>query len=201
MSVNLDNVKAIVHNNKNVVKIEDSHGIVWQKPSAGEWHTIWTGDISRSTSTPGETTFLHNYSLGLTGQVQFRVTWTNVSSYSSQSSYSKKHYLRMGTSSTASGTGYYAGSSNSGSYTSAPNPTEFTVDLGDGSSAINYRFIWGPVCELWRNSSYYNYAAYSGIRIYNYTTTGDLTLSTVATTSNSNYNSSSCRITKVEVFY
>ena len=31
MSVNLDNVKAIVHNNKNVVKIENSHGIVWQK--------------------------------------------------------------------------------------------------------------------------------------------------------------------------
>lgn len=31
MSINLDNVKAIVHNNKNVKKIENSHGIIWQK--------------------------------------------------------------------------------------------------------------------------------------------------------------------------
>lgn len=31
MSINLDNVKQIIHNNKEVIKIENSHGIVWQK--------------------------------------------------------------------------------------------------------------------------------------------------------------------------
>lgn len=44
MSINLDNVKAIVHNNKNVVKIENSHGIVWQAPPSEGWHTVWEGN-------------------------------------------------------------------------------------------------------------------------------------------------------------
>ena len=37
MSINLDNVKAITHNNKDVIKIEDSQGrIIWQLPSTSE---------------------------------------------------------------------------------------------------------------------------------------------------------------------
>ena len=53
MSVNLDNVKAIVHNNKNVVKIEDSHGIVWQAPTASKFYLNVFGLYSTTASKTG----------------------------------------------------------------------------------------------------------------------------------------------------
>lgn len=82
MSINLDNVKAIVHNNKNVVKIEDSHGIIWQKPASEEWHTIWEGTLTVSTPSPSTTSWVYDYTTivnpNLTGEHSVRFYFSNL---------------------------------------------------------------------------------------------------------------------------
>ena len=44
MAVDMSNVKQIMHNNKEVIKIEDSSGhVIWQKGPSASWHTLWEG--------------------------------------------------------------------------------------------------------------------------------------------------------------
>ena len=44
MAIDMTTVKQIMHNNKEVVKIEDGLGkILWQKKTGPEWHTMWSG--------------------------------------------------------------------------------------------------------------------------------------------------------------
>lgn len=103
MSINLDNVKAIVHNNKNVVKIEDSHGIVWQKKD--DWIEIWSGSKSitapaptgTSTSTTHELIVKPDYSalgidLNLNYKVRVHFTFDNCSTSTSMGTASDLYY-------------------------------------------------------------------------------------------------------------
>lgn len=49
MAINLDNVKAITHNNKDVIKIEDSNGnVIWSKAPAGFNDLYYVGKIYSS---------------------------------------------------------------------------------------------------------------------------------------------------------
>ena len=42
MAIDMTTVKQIMHNNKEVVKIEDGLGkVLWQKQAQPEWHTIY----------------------------------------------------------------------------------------------------------------------------------------------------------------
>ena len=42
MAIDMTTVKQIMHNNKEVVKIEDSLGkVLWQKETGPEWHTVY----------------------------------------------------------------------------------------------------------------------------------------------------------------
>ena len=44
MAIDMTTVKQIMHNNKEVVKIEDGLGkVLWQKQAQPEWHTLWSG--------------------------------------------------------------------------------------------------------------------------------------------------------------
>ena len=44
MAIDMTTVKQIMHNNKEVVKIEDGLGkVLWQKETGPEWHTLWSG--------------------------------------------------------------------------------------------------------------------------------------------------------------
>ena len=44
MAIDMTTVKQIMHNNKEVVKIEDGLGkVLWQKVAEPEWHTLWSG--------------------------------------------------------------------------------------------------------------------------------------------------------------
>ena len=42
MAIDMTTVKQIMHNNKEVVKIEDGLGkVLWQKKAEPEWHTVY----------------------------------------------------------------------------------------------------------------------------------------------------------------
>ena len=44
MAIDMTTVKQIMHNNKEVVKIEDGLGkVLWHKETGPEWHTLWSG--------------------------------------------------------------------------------------------------------------------------------------------------------------
>ena len=44
MAIDMTTVKQIMHNNKEVVKIEDGLGkVLWQKKAEPQWHTLWSG--------------------------------------------------------------------------------------------------------------------------------------------------------------
>ena len=44
MAIDMTTVKQIMHNNKEVVKIEDGLGkVLWQKKVERTWHTLWSG--------------------------------------------------------------------------------------------------------------------------------------------------------------
>ena len=49
MAIDMTTVKQIMHNNKEVVKIEDGLGkVLWQKETGPEWHTIFEGSWSET---------------------------------------------------------------------------------------------------------------------------------------------------------
>lgn len=82
MSINLDNVKQIIHNNKKVIKIENSHGIVWQAPPSEDWHTVWEGTLTVSTPSPTTTSIVSEYTNivnpNLTGEHNVRFYFSNL---------------------------------------------------------------------------------------------------------------------------
>ena len=49
MAIDMTTVKQIMHNNKEVVKIEDGLGkVLWQKEAGPQWHTIFEGSWSET---------------------------------------------------------------------------------------------------------------------------------------------------------
>ena len=81
MAIDMTTVKQIMHNNKEVVKIEDGLGkVLWQKETGPEWHTLWNGSAwakrtsSRSDSTYSKSTSSKFYTLP-TEYTKFRFTF------------------------------------------------------------------------------------------------------------------------------
>ena len=98
MSINMSNVKQIMHNNKEVIKIEDSLGhILWQKESQASWHTVWEGSVfcegyvsftfsPPRTYTTGDGTVLYTVdttTLPNPESIQCRVTFSGMKTYGS----------------------------------------------------------------------------------------------------------------------
>ena len=82
MAIDMTTVKQIMHNNKEVVKIENGLGkVLWQKVTGPEWHTIWSGSVwVKRTTSGGENIFSKStnswfYTLP-TEYTKFRLTFT-----------------------------------------------------------------------------------------------------------------------------
>ena len=192
MSVNLDNVKAIVHNNKNVVKIENSHGIVWQAPPSGEWHEIslystGTSWKASSGSTSGSMLQTAAFPSDLpAGTYTCRVTYTVTFNPSSVSNPATHYYIADGTDTIS---------------TSNPptNPHEFTISFGIGTVSQTDKIIGGrgyfsdqsTYEGIWLRYTYYNGAGTFYLRAQKYN----------ASTSIVNRADVQLTITKLEVFY
>lgn len=59
MAIDMTTVKQIMHNNKEVVKIEDGLGkVLWHKETGPEWHTLWSGSAwAKRTSSGSNSTY------------------------------------------------------------------------------------------------------------------------------------------------
>lgn len=82
MAIDMTTVKQIMHNNKEVAKIEDGLGnVLWQKVTGPEWHTIWSGSawakraISGNKNVFSKSTTSSFYTLPTT-YTKFRFTFT-----------------------------------------------------------------------------------------------------------------------------
>ena len=112
MAIDMTTVKQIMHNNKEVVKIEDGLGkVLWQKQAERTWHTLWSGSAYAEVYTTSWDEYWHesisNRNVlatipeeAMVEGCQLRITW----SYSwgeHPSSYYDRYYLRNNHSSRA----------------------------------------------------------------------------------------------------
>lgn len=151
MAIDMTTVKQIMHNNKEVAKIEDGLGnILWQKAPSQQWHTLWSGSDTVTIPTSTSSNVTHNIlSNTLTGTVKIRVTFTMT--------------VQSGTYSS----GYPNYTVNGSSYgTTAPtSPLEMDVNF-DNISSLGKTLVGVNLRKPVDYTSYYSYGAAS-LRLYN----------------------------------
>ena len=169
MAVDMSNVKQIMHNNKEVIKIEDSLGhIIWQKKTTTTTTITWTGNAIidkvytvTSTSHPNTLTFVSKSKFKNAVATQLGISSSDIISISD---YQWQNCWRNGTTynnSTSTVMWKTSNSSSGGNWFSK-------TDNRTSSSSISYTFTitktpsWGSTLHAWFSYTIgsYNYGPY-----------------------------------------
>ena len=111
MAIDMTTVKQIMHNNKEVVKIENGLGkVLWQKEAGPQWHTLWSGSAYAKVYTTSrdyhwrgsvsDTNVLATIPLeAMASGCKLRITWSY--SWGESPSSSSRYYLKNNSSSSS----------------------------------------------------------------------------------------------------